>query len=579
MNGKATHTKIRTAICNLVVITWLLTSTLPIFAQPSPAFNADYPVYDMTPSTGAPGRDYAVRVLSHDPARKEITDKTQLVPLDSLTVSGVKNDSNASLSAKISIPRDAPIGKYRFLLKDEDTANILGVADFEVTAIGQGATPPGIDPQVDVMWGVMPSKIVSHNFGRQIANNYYGIQIRIGNDSGYDLQLAGIGFKLRDSGLSNIVPTNSYRSTRGTLEKEQQIGIRASVVNAVKALGTLYSGFLPFWHMPNRKANANLAGEILNGPFERGLEIVFPDLTTAQLTRLDDQTLRDGLIVKNNSQIVTLVWIAKKTLNLSNHTGPEEQAYLNRLIPDPSNLNNKIPATQRSDVKNWRDDPQYVNWKLGEMVLVGQQITYINRVQVISTTEGSPVTPPPSVTGLNIQSAKQGEQGKEIVFSGDFLIAPSIAGPTGIEFPSSNITVDKNSHIVRAKMNVSETIEPGTYNLTVTTEGGQKVVAFRIDPAPPKIDAIAPLSIKPTDKDQDVKVTITGKFLKGGKLTLKKVENVLEVKDDATGDATKITQTIKVFTKAAAGDQTLEFTAPGGTTTVLIKIAAPQSPK
>ena len=125
----------------------------------------------------------------------------------------------------------------------------------------------------------------------------------------------------------------------------------------------------------------------------------------------------------------------------------------------------------------------------------------------------TPVTPPPSVTGLNVQSALQGEQGKEIIFSGDFLINPAIAGPKGIDFPASDITVDKNNHVVRAKMNVAEDVEPGNYSLTVTTEGGQKVVGFRIDPAPPQIDKTPAITLKTTATDHPETVTITGKEL------------------------------------------------------------------
>lgn len=502
MSRKSTSVSIHVAVCKLIAVMLLFTSTVPALAWSAPHMGdtpEKYPVYDMTPSSGSAGREYTVVVLKHDPADPKVNDETQLVPPREITVSpGVKATSNVSLTAKITIPKDTPIGKYRFLLTDKEGtgANTIGIADFDVTAIGQGPFPTPT-PEVDVMWGVMPRAIVRHNFGHQVANNYYGIQIRIGNDSGFDLQIAGIGFKLPPStGIKNIVPTNSYRATRGTLEREQEVGIRATVLNIAKSLGSLYSGFLPFWHMPNRRANANLAGEILTGPFEAGLEIVFPDTTNRQLTRLDDQTLRDGLVVKNNTQVVTLAWVPKKLLNLSKDAGKSDNDY-------PGRAKN---TTEKDKVKDWSDDPQYVNWKLGELVLVGQQIAYINRVQVLKTSEGTGVTPPPSVTSTNPTSFKQGEE-KDVVFIGTNLKDATLGPPPGIEIPLESISPDTTGTRVTAKIKIAETTAPGTYKITVGTSGGNIEVPFVVEakspdkPAPdPKPDTTDTKPATPDDK-------------------------------------------------------------------------------
>jgi hypothetical protein len=200
MLRKAAFANIHVAVFRFVAGILLFTSAAPAFEPPVPFLAVapqNYPTYDITPPSGVPGREYNILVLSHEPTRKEITEKAQLVAPGDIAVSGAKANSSASLTAKISIPKDTPIGKYRFLLKDKDGtgATIIGVADFEVTAIGPGPFPTAT-PEVDVMWGVMAKNVAHDNFGRYIANNYYGIQIVIGNNSGFDLQIAGIGFQL-----------------------------------------------------------------------------------------------------------------------------------------------------------------------------------------------------------------------------------------------------------------------------------------------------------------------------------------------------------------------------------------------
>ena len=586
----------RTPFAHTRVLLSNLIAFVLIFCVPSPglaraAFTVDdppaYPVYDMTPPVGTPGADYVVTVLSRDPNRREITDKCRFVPPVGITVTGFTPTSSNSFTVRITIPKETPLGECRFLVKDKETpkegqddSRVIGTADFDVTVV-PGPIPPGMDPQVDVMWGVMGKEIVHHNFGHKIADNYYAIQLTIGNDSGFDLQIAGVGFRLpASSEITNVVPTNSYRATRGTLERAQQVGFRATLLSIAKGLGNLYTGFLPFWRSttnPNRKANAGLWGTIVNGPFIAGLEGALPDTTVRQLTRLDDQTLRDGLIVKNNSQVVTLVWVPKRLLNLSKRNGDMDPDNPRRFKDDPKKKGQRIAKTAADGlyadgITNWRDDPQYVNKKLGELVILGQAIKYLNRVQVVRTAEGAGVTPPPTVLGTDIQVAKQGDE-PTIVFSGDHLEGSSVVGPTGIQFPDSNISIDKNGHVLRAKAVISKDIKPDTYTVFLSSPGGRSnPVSLRIDPAPPADIDATPKNIKVTDKDQDITIVITGKFLKDSKLVPKKVEKVLDVKDDAKSSFDRLTQTVQVIANAKKAAYTLELEGPGGKAAIKITL-------
>jgi hypothetical protein len=579
MSRKLTFAGIQVAVSNVIAFVLLFSSANPAFASPSPATQEPYSVYTMKPDKGAAGVDQYVTVFSPDCKKQDINEKTKLVSPGNITISDIKAKPGCSLTAKVSIPQGTRVGKLTFLLENKDKDDkdvIIGTAEFEVTGLGIGPVPPGLDPQVDVMWTVMPTAIVRHNFGRQIANNFFGVQIIIVNDSGFNLQIAGIGFKI--PGAKNIVPTNSYRATRGTLEKEQQVGIRASVVNAVKSFGLLYSGFLPFWHMPNRKANANLAGEILNGPFEKGLEAVWPDLTVRQLTRLDDQTLRDGLIINNNSQIVTLAWVPKKLLNIASEA---DDQYLTEYLGRAG----AFKADKARPGRDWRDEPQYVNWRLREMVIVGQAIAYINRVQVISTSEGGGVTPPPTARGMNPQTLKRGEE-SSVIFTGAFLNNATITPPPGVDIkiPTSDIVADKNGFSLRAKIQVGNSVSPGEYLLILNSPGGNtdfKVTVEKSLPTDLKIEGTGYPPAANSEADKTIDIIITGKHLDGAEVRPGvNAKDKLDVSATVNSDDQKfpVKVTVKKDTEGKGGEYDLIVSNPDGNAEQPVKFKVKPKP-
>ncbi|HET6978690.1 MAG TPA: hypothetical protein VFI24_20330 [Pyrinomonadaceae bacterium] len=472
----------RTVIYRITALLLLINFTLPAAAhdfgpgslkaisefrvtqQPQP-----HPVYDISPPSGVPGRAYAVNIISHDPSKKQITAQTSVFAPAGINVSDVTMIANNGLSATITIPDDAPLGHVQIVLKDTASAGatIIGVADFDITSVAQGAIPPGLDPEVDVMWTVMAKNVVHHNFGSKIAKHYYGIQLSIGNNSGFDLQIASVGFRLpANTNIKNIVPTNSYRATRGTLEREQEIGTRAKVFNSLKTAGLLLTGFLPFWHVLGPAANAARFADILNGPVITGVGLVYPDTTVSQMTRLDDQMLRDGLIIKNNSQVRTTVFVPKQLLNIAKNEGVNDDKTLKR-----------YNAEKKKGI-DYRNDPQYVNLRLGDLVLIGQAVKYLNRVQVIRTSEGGPVTPPPTVVGINPQTVMQGPDAVDLTIPGSNLdnavITPidpdTNTRVSGIEFTGT--ASDASGHILRTTVSVKDAVPPKRYRIVISTPGG-----------------------------------------------------------------------------------------------------------
>jgi len=173
MFRKTVYASIRLAVCNLVAVILTFTPASNAFATTSPDPDGPYPVYPMKPDKGAAGVDHYITVFSPDCKKQGIPKDTKLVSSANITISDTKAVGDCILTAKVSIPKEARVGKLTFLLvnKDNDKDVIIGTSEFEVTGLGIGPVPPGLDPQVDVMWTVMPTAIVRHNFGRQIANN------------------------------------------------------------------------------------------------------------------------------------------------------------------------------------------------------------------------------------------------------------------------------------------------------------------------------------------------------------------------------------------------------------------------
>jgi len=352
-----------------------------------------------------------------------------------------------------------------------------------------------------------------------------------------------------------MVPTNSYRSTRGTLERQQEIGTRATVVNAVKAAGLLFTGFLPFWHAVGPSANATRFADIFNGPVNATLELIYPDTIISQLTRLDDQTLRDGLIIKNNSQVRTLVFVPKQLLNISENEGRDDK--------DQRRYN---AETKKID---YRNDPQYVNLRLGELVLVGQPIQYLNRIQVIKTSDGGPVAPPPTIVGINPPSVEQGSDEESLIIPGSYLdnAVLTLKDPdtndivVGVKF--SDTSSDSSGHILKAKVTVDDNVPPKRYRLVVSSPGGSVETALEVIQAPPSELGISYLDGHPpaanANEDVEVKIKITGKHLENSEVVVPaESKGKLVAEPDAEVEDGELTQTIRVLKGTPPGSYKLQ---------------------
>jgi hypothetical protein len=254
-------------------------------------------------------------------------------------------------TGSVTLSQDADTGVFAIVIQEEDKLTSI---PFEVIAKAAGPIPPGLQPTVDVAWSVVPRRIASDNFGGRITKLYYPIQVVIGNNSGYDLQLASIQFDLGSVLPDLNVPTDSYYMVRSSLQREQLVGVRNTTVNVIKAIGPILTGAAVFY------TGTSLAGlhhkthflgitDIFSNPFEKGVEAVFPDMTVQQLINLDNHTLRDGLIIANNTQIRSIVFVNKDLLMQAARSA-RKLGSSSKTVPKSGNSARPTPVDTRSQI-------------------------------------------------------------------------------------------------------------------------------------------------------------------------------------------------------------------------------------
>lgn len=176
---------------------------------------------------------------------------------------------------------------------------------------------------VDVSWDILPPDVVAKNYGRGISDKYYAIEVVVGNNSGYDLQLTGMSFRLDNpqpgdmSGNGNSafpVSVVSYDAVRGLNEQKRFAFNRSTILGGLDAAAQFLTGFNPFFHVASHARNFSQGINILGNPVTKGIERVWPDPQQDELNRLEQQALHDDKIIPNNSVQRTTIFVPKESV-------------------------------------------------------------------------------------------------------------------------------------------------------------------------------------------------------------------------------------------------------------------------
>ena len=491
---------LRVAGTMLVQLLLVFTISLPAFAvqaqQTTPATVVEAPgkavvgtlqpplgvSASLSPSIGLRnGKPFSVlvKVPDCDPTnKKEPHAPAKLSPLgNGIAFSDVKPDQPCTLLATLTIDASAFPGTTPVLIQDSAGKTIVDV-NLIVADAPPGAIPPGLEPQVDVMWAVLPEKVAKDAFGSWIWKKYHSIEVVIGNNSGYDLQLASIGFQLRnfdhtftplDSDLAQAekLPTNDYHIVRSTIEKQQSHGARAIVLGSLEAAGLLAGAGIPYFHNPGPKANYSTAIAIASGPLIKAYNLVFPDATIAELAHLDNLALHDSTIIPNNNQTRTVVFVPRDTLkSYFQHNGSGEASEkfpcANAKKATTLVMFSGEVAKQHCNEKN----PLDVKYWLGNLILIGDQIQYRNRIQV-KTAQAEPQVAPLKLTPTDFVIEDLDAKPTTVTLTGASLeklpgsISPIAGGTLQLDLSSAgNAAISRNgtmSHVA------GTTLAPGSY--------------------------------------------------------------------------------------------------------------------
>lgn len=360
------------------------------------------------------------------------------------------------------------------------TIQPLGVTDILLAPAPPGAIPPGLEPQVDAMWEVEDYDVVRQNFGKDIADHFVAVLVKLGNNTGYNLILDGIAFELGSQtdtssscisspncSIQNPVPSETPMLLLGVVAYGENYSARNIGLRALQWASLLTTGLIPF---VSGTAYAG-AVAIFNGPFQKGYAAQFPDLTVQQLQRLGGSTIiADSNELDNNASASFLAFLSRKRIC----SGPD-----NISIEGYAHLTLK-EACGNGSAKHIKPAP--LTKYLRQVVLAGVRIPAANaRFRVVAGSQ----TPGPGFVLTSsaftfAQNAQSGNQFTVFVtpsngFTGKVDLQCTFKPDSG----GSNSTCSLASSVyipgisaVQVSGSVPSQTTPGEYTITVTGTSG-----------------------------------------------------------------------------------------------------------
>ncbi|HEY0794790.1 MAG TPA: hypothetical protein VGD64_03315 [Acidisarcina sp.] len=243
-------------------------------------------------------------------------------------------------------------------------------------------------PQVDVIWGVLSNGLCSDTFGIRVASKLFCIQARIGNNSAHALQLAGVGFQKKND--EEKTPNTGYLITRAEAQTGASLTGRNIVYHSLQAAGLLLAGGTPFFTDLIVQGRWSTATSFVAGPLLAGFNLVAPDLTVREGNNLDDQAFRDGKLIPNNTQVALMLFLDKKEI-LSRLQKECTTDPIIGAIGEPA----QKKKAQKTCLKG--DDPRVAKIAIGDLILIGDEVEYIQRVVVDSTVTSQEIAARPQV--------------------------------------------------------------------------------------------------------------------------------------------------------------------------------------
>lgn len=523
-------------------LAFMFVAAVSLYAAPVAAQDASTLSFKLQPAVIQVGRTRDVRITPS--TRTDLTNfevqepaPTTGVMLEKVDNAFFRLTSEGDLLVRVKVDQDADPQSLNLVLHKKQAGNVIArytaaleITEFTPRPMIKQPVPAGLDPKeaVDAKFQPLSYEATKDVFGRKVADTYYAVAVGLGNNTGFDLQITKLAFstnifidvpdvdpvslmpmcrngqptcadnevKMRKEFLQ--IAAIDSNMVRGSIEKEQNFGRRALALNLVGGVGTLTTGFLPFFKALGPRANFASFTSILNGQFKEGFGLAVPDLTIRHLNRLENGLVMDEqLILPNNSEKNTVIFVPRSALHRVNYKGEGKQ---------------RKPDKNR---EGW-DDLIEIRRKLGRLVIVGRPLErYANREIVVRTGDagatsntgfrgidgaGTPPAPAaptpsptiPSVTGI-ATTAGLATETKEIKITGTNFTADTKVTVGGTRAAVVVTSPTSLSAFLPAYALAENALEEAA-DITVTNPDGQKSVA------PSKYTYYAPLGVSGADR-------------------------------------------------------------------------------
>ncbi len=235
-----------------------------------------------------------------------------------VTAENPKHTGTCELTVSLGPATNAKTGPMRLTLSKAAgggaAAVPIGFATITITSSLALPIPDGLSPQVDIDWHVLGFQQTYDNFGRRIADNYYAVEITLGNNTGFPLQLSGAGFDLKNPDAAPT-PTTNQMIVQGSLLYGQDYSARNVIYRTLVWAALIGAGANPYFHSANAKANYSAGLALFSGPLVNGFLQQFPDNTVKQLARLNSSdVMGDQNIIPNNSQVPFIAFVTRDSV-------------------------------------------------------------------------------------------------------------------------------------------------------------------------------------------------------------------------------------------------------------------------
>jgi IPT/TIG domain len=355
-----------------------------------------------------------------------------------VTAAALNHTGSCELTVSLVAANDAKAGSLRLTITEAGatTAAVqnLGYSTVTVTSSQAAPIPDGLAPQVDIDWSVLGFQQVYDNFGKRVANNYYAVQITIGNNTGFPLQLSGAAFKINSEDAPT--PTANKTIVQGSLLYGQDYSVRNIVYRSLVWAALIAAGANPYFHSANAKANYSAGVALFSSAVVNGFLQQFPDNTVKQLARLgSSDVMSDQNIIPNNSQVPYIAFVSRDS------------------VCPPGRSNPKACGSVKHYVKQVFYDPDQVKTILGEITIVGKLLpAFSARIRVTATPTGTPPSTGAAdgsviegtTTTIALQST--GLTGAVVSSAPAGVTANATGQPTDSSFPVSILTSTKSTN-------------------------------------------------------------------------------------------------------------------------------------